>query len=183
MNTGVVAARYAKALLKYVNEAGAGSRVYAQVSVLAGIMTELPQFKAVIDNGEISFADRIGLFESALGEPVAEELASFLRLVMSRRRTDAFSRILYAFITRYRQENNIKSGRLVTAVPVDGLSRRLETLIHDKTGAQVQLVEKTDPSIIGGFVFEIDGYRLDASVERQLKRLRRQLVEKNNRIV
>jgi F-type H+-transporting ATPase subunit delta len=49
--------------------------------------------------------------------------------------------------------------------------------------ADVHLEEKVDDSLIGGFVFELDGLRLDASVERQLERLRSQLVEKNNRIV
>ena len=47
----------------------------------------------------------------------------------------------------------------------------------------MQLEEKVDPDIIGGFIFELDGYRLDASVENHLSRIRRQLVEKNNRIV
>ena len=45
------------------------------------------------------------------------------------------------------------------------------------------IVEKIDPEILGGFVFEMDGYRLDASVESQFRRIRRQLIEKNNRIV
>ena len=78
---------------------------------------------------------------------------------------------------------NIKVGRVVTAAPVDGLKERLEQLFHQRTGAEVQIVEKISPEILGGFVFEMDGYRLDASVESQFRRIRRQLIEKNNRIV
>ena len=65
----------------------------------------------------------------------------------------------------------------------EGLGERLEMLFHDRTGAEVHLEERVNPDIIGGFVFELDGYRLDASVESHLERLRRQLIEKNNRIV
>ena len=42
---------------------------------------------------------------------------------------------------------------------------------------------RVDPSIIGGFIFEIDGLRLDASTAAQLKSVRRQFIEKNRRIV
>ena len=71
----------------------------------------------------------------------------------------------------------------MTAVRNDLLRGRLEDMFHDRTGAEVHLEEKVDPDLVGGFVFELDGYRLDASVANHLERLRRQLIEKNNRIV
>jgi F-type H+-transporting ATPase subunit delta len=77
----------------------------------------------------------------------------------------------------------VKVGTVVTASEIVGLGDRLEELFHEKTGGQVYLEEKVDPDIIGGFIFELDGVRLDASVEGHLARIRRQLVEKNNRIV
>ena len=40
-----------------------------------------------------------------------------------------------------------------------------------------------DESLEGGFVFEVDGYMLDASVRTQMERIRREFIEKNNRIV
>jgi F-type H+-transporting ATPase subunit delta len=40
-----------------------------------------------------------------------------------------------------------------------------------------------DPDLIGGFVFELDGRRLDASVRSQLDRIRRQLVDESSRLV
>ena len=43
--------------------------------------------------------------------------------------------------------------------------------------------ESVDPSLIGGFVLDLEDYRLDASVSRQIEDIRRQLVQKNNRIV
>ena len=71
----------------------------------------------------------------------------------------------------------------MTAAPVDGLKEKLENLFHQRTGAEIQVVEKINPDILGGFIFEMDGYRLDASAWNQLRRIRRQLIEKNNRLV
>ena len=91
--------------------------------------------------------------------------------------------MLWAFIEQYRQENNIKVGSLVTATEIAGLRESLEDQFSENSGAVVFLEEKIDPDILGGFILEMDGYRLDASVESYLARIRSQLVESNNRIV
>lgn len=184
MNEGVIASRYAKALLKYVVETGSGDKVYSQACVLGLRLLEVRQLRYFIENNaELSMERKIELLRSAAGEDLYPELVDFVRLVTDRRRMDCFSRMLYHFIALYRKAMNIKVGRVITAAPVDGLKERLESLFHQRTGSQVHIVENISPEILGGFVFEMDGYRLDASVENQFRRIRRQLIDKNNRIV
>ena len=77
----------------------------------------------------------------------------------------------------------MKLGTLVTALPADGLKEKMEALFRQRTGADVQLEMKVDPEILGGFIFELDDLRLDASVASRFREIRRQLIEKNNRIV
>lgn len=184
MNSGVIASRYAKALLKYVQESGGGEKTYSQACVLGLRLMEIRQLRDFVEkHGEISLEKKTELLKASLGEEPTPELIDFLHLVASRRRMELFSRMLYSFIVQYRKTNNIKVGRLVTAAPVDGLKERLEALFHERTGAEIQIHEKINPEILGGFVFEMDGYRLDASVESQFRKIRNQLIEKNNRIV
>ena len=184
MNSGLIASRYAKAFLKYVQEAGSGEKVYSQVSSLVRIIGELPQMKTYLeDSSDVSLERKLSLLSAALDSSVDEAIAEFLKLVSRHHREEYFHRMLLSFIEQYRVANNIKVGRVVTAVPYDDLGDRLEGILHDRTGAEVHLSEEVNPDIIGGFVFELDGYRLDASVESHLCRIRRQLVEKNNRIV
>ena len=52
-----------------------------------------------------------------------------------------------------------------------------------KTGDEVIIEVDVDPSIIGGFVFDIDDYLVDASVKRQLDVIREQFIERNIRII
>lgn len=184
MNEGVIASRYAKALLKYVAGTGSGDKVYSQACVLGLRLLEVRQLRYFIENNaELSLERKVELLRSAAGEELAPELVDFVSLVIDRRRMEYFSRMLYYFIALYRREMNIKVGRVIMAAPVDGLKERLELLFHQRTGAEVHIEEKISPEILGGFVFEMDGYRLDASVESQFRRIRRQLIEKNNRIV
>lgn len=183
MNSGVIASRYAKAFLKFVQEAGAGDKVYSQVCVLALRMSEIDLLHDFLMAEALPIEKKIELISAALGEAVVPELERFVRLVSVHRRMDHFLRISYAFIYQYRDANGIKVGRLISASPVMGLKERLEELLKMRTGAQVHLEASVNPELIGGFVFELDGLRLDASVESQFRRIRNELVEKNNRII
>lgn len=184
MNSGLIASRYAKAFLMYVQEAGSGEKVYSQVCRLVRVIAELPQMKTYLeDSSDVSLERKLSLLSAALDSSVEGAMVDFLKLVSCHHREEYFHRMLLSFIEQYRVANNIKVGKVVTAVPYDDLGDRLEGIFHDKTGAEVHLTEEVNPDIIGGFIFELDGYRMDASVETQLARIRRQLVEKNNRIV
>ena len=120
---------------------------------------------------------------AALGEEPAGALVRFLKMVSDNRRAELFPRMLLAFVEQYRAACNVKVGSVVMAAEVDGLCGRLEQIFQEKTGARVHLEGSVDPELLGGFIFELDGVRLDASVQGHLARIRRQLVEKNNRIV
>jgi F-type H+-transporting ATPase subunit delta len=184
MNAGIIAARYAKALLKYVQETGNGDKVYAQACVLVLRMEEVALLREYVeDRSEISLVKRISLLQAAVGEPLADELGDFFALVVSRRRYGLTLRMLYSFISQYREAAGIKVGRLITALPVPGLKEKLEKEFGARTGARVSLDEKTDPAIIGGFIFELDGQMLDASVQHQFAVIRKSLIDNNNRIV
>ena len=103
MNAGVIAARYAKALLKYVMETGNGDKVYSQVCVLVLRMEEVRQLREYVEeHSEIGIDKKVSLLETALGEPLAKELVDFLNLVTERKRTGFLLRILYSFISYYR---------------------------------------------------------------------------------
>lgn len=184
MNTGPIAHRYAKALLKFVQETGAGETVYSQAGVLMLRMQELRQLAdAIQKHPELSLERKQTLLESALGVPVAPELRRFIALVHAQGRIEIFERMLYSFIEQYRAANGLKVGRLVTAVPVPGLKEHLESVLGERTGASILLEEGVDPDILGGFVLNIDDLRMDASVEGQFRLLRRRLIDNNNRIV
>ena len=157
MNTGTISARYASALLKYSTETGHETLIYGQVRKLADSLSALPQFRSLIDNPmSVSDTQKFSLLVSALdGEEMAEELQSFI----------------------------IKMSRLITAVPDTELEKRISDIVRERKGDSVLFEHRVDPSIIGGFIFEIDGRRLDASTAAQLKSVRRQFIEKNRRIV
>lgn len=184
MNAGVVSSRYAKALLKYVQESGAGEKVYSQASVLVERMKEFTALEDTIQkHPEIDLDRRLYVIEVALGEPLAPELKRFICLLGKNRRMNYIIRVLQSFISQYRAANGIKEGTLLTAVSLPGLRQAIEEIMHEKTGDRVLLHEDTDESLIGGFILRLDDLRLDASVDSRLRRLRKELIDDNDRII
>ena len=184
MNAGVVSYRYAKALLKFVQETGSGNDVYSQILMLVEQMSASEHFREVLENrADVSLEKKLDLMSAAAEAPLLQETVRFVRLVHERRRLDLLSRMFQSFVEQYREQNNIRTGSLVTAVPVDGLKERLEDLLSRRTGAVVILSEDVNPDLIGGFVLRSGDYVMDASVQGRLRAIRDGLIENNNRIV
>ena len=206
MNTGIIATRYATALLKLVDETGSGELVAAQVQVIEQALDEVPDFRRAVDDPAVAAVQKISLFEASLKDSMAQELHKFLELLIRNGRIGDVRLVLTTFVTEYYRSRHIKRARLVVAdpalldpeptpsdpVPVEGslrqaqrpaLESRLRELIGKETGCELLLEAKVDPSLIGGFVFEVEDMILDASVSRQLDVIRHQFIEKNRRIV
>ena len=206
MNTGIIATRYATALLKLVEETGSGDVVAAQVQVIEKALDEVPEFRRAVDDPAVSVVRKISLFEAALKDSMAQELRKFLELLIRNGRIGDVRLVLTTFVTEYYRSRHIKRARLVVAdpalldpeptpsdpVPVEGslrqpqrpaLESRLRDLVEKQAGCRLILKTEVNPSLIGGFVFEVEDTVLDASVSRQLDFIRRQFIEKNRRIV
>lgn len=206
MNTGIIATRYATALLKLVEETGSGELVAAQVQVIEKALDEVPDFRRAVDDPAVAAVQKISLFEASLKDSMAQELHKFLELLIRNGRIGDVRLVLTTFVTEYYRSRHIKRARLVVAdpalldpeptpsdpVPVEGslrqaqrpaLESRLRELIGKETGCELLLEAKVDPSLIGGFVLEVEDMILDASVSRQLDVIRHQFIEKNRRIV
>lgn len=184
MNTGVVSKRYAKALLDFAMKRGNEEQVYKEMDTLAGHFADVPGLRKAVENPVVSKEAKLKLLvEASGGESVSEETKRFLQLVLDGKREKFLQFMSWSYIDQYRERKHILIGKLTTAVESPTLIRYLEIMGGRQTHSKVEIRANIDPSIKGGFIMELDGYRLDASVETQLKSVKRQFVEKNRRIV
>ena len=157
MSTGIISARYATALLKLVDETGRGRQVYDQVQVMLNDPATVP-------------------------ESLEADLEKFLLLLARNGRMAYLKYILTSFSRMYRDKYGIKLAHLTTVIPAPELEKRLHEIVRSE-GYELVLETGTDSSLIGGFVFTVDDLLLDASARRQIEDIRKQFVEKNNRII
>ena len=186
MNRSLIITRYARALVKYVRETDGGVVVASEARTLAEALSKVPELQRMMEaaGDVISNFDKKKLLQSALGNRLSPELSRFISLVLQNGRSELLQGILRDFVDQYLRSVGVRKAHLVTAKePSERLMQRLKALVKEKTGDDVMIEVEVDPNILGGFIFEIDEYMLDASVKRQLDEIREQFIERNRRIV
>lgn len=183
MNTGVISKRYAKALYEFAGEGGRIKQVYTEMCTLFNSYLQVPELRTALDNPLLSMDEKQKLLCSAAGGNVSTEVQRFVALVLKEHREAFMQFMACSYIDLYRKQNNILEARLITAAPVGKeIEDRMRMMIVKGTQATVEFDTLVEPSIIGGFILDVDFERLDASVASQFRRVRRQLME-NKRIV
>ena len=186
MNRSIVIARYALALVKYVQETGAGPVVASEAERLFRILHDVPDLQDMMAATDdiVSPFDKKKLLQDALGGRLSPELSRFLTLLNRNGRMNMAQEILRDFVTLYFRSIGVRQAKLITAQePSERLLQRLKALVKEKRGDDVVINVTVDPSIIGGFVFDVDEYLMDASVKHQLDKIREQFIERNRRII
>lgn len=184
MNTGIISHRYAKALYSFASESGLEKEVYQEMITLSQSYMEVKELRSVMVNPVVTVADKISLICCAAGGNVSSSFERFVQLVVKENREKFFQFMAVAYIDIYRFNKNIKTGRLITALPVSSaVFERLKKIITDRTHAEVEFQSNIDESLIGGFILDVDTYRIDASVSSQMNAIRREFEQKNSKLV
>ena len=116
------------------------------------------------------------IVESVTNGRVSELTAGFIRLLISKGRETNLPEILTSFISSYKQHKNIHIVKLTSASPLtDSVKEAIVSQVKKSAGfQQIELEEKIDESLIGGFVLQIGDKLVDASVLYDLKNIAKQ---------
>lgn len=180
MDIGIVASRYAKALLRFSSHNQEEQVVYAEMKQLHYSYQKTPQLPVALANPTLSDTQKRALLQAAVqsqeGAPPTRSTTQFVNLVTSHKRTNLMPFIAVSFLNQYEREKKMTSARLVVAAPVGApTEKRLTDLVAQRSGNEnVQLSVSIDPQLQAGFVLEYDDYRMDASLSGWFERLRSQ---------
>lgn len=199
MEVGVLAVRYAKALYDYAHEKGVAEELYVISQMILDSFVSSPTFSRTIEDPLLPKDEKISLMLTSSGLKIDDQAISddlhqnnlvydvlkryFTLLINNRREGYLYSSIRY-YQQIYRKKMNIAVAKIITAVELDNqmeekILSKASTLLHK----QIELKKIVDTKIDGGFILDIDDYRIDASVSTQLKRIKNKLINKNRRIV
>ena len=185
MDIGIIARRYARALLLFACENGHETLVYEQAQQLLFQYNQLPGSAYDRESDGEPYRENKALAQCYRRADTCEELTKFFYLLLEK---SAKSYWLSSCILSYSYIGKRKKyvRKLVTAMPLPGETlNELKALILKRyRGRTVEFNTKVDPDIIiGGGILEIGYWRIDASIAGQLKRVKKQFIEKNRRIV
>lgn len=182
MDQGLIARRYAKAILEVAQEKGQASEMYRLMETMVDSAVAQPGLSETLANPFVPSADKEMLLLNAAGVSKADDaplFADFLNLLSQNGRMDFAAEIGRAFCRLYREQNHIFKVKVTSAAPLEQQTRdRLVDMIQKQVGqGSVDCTFSVDPALIGGFTIDMGSERLDASVKKQLADLRLNLLE------
>lgn len=176
MAIGVISVRYARALLKCAMELNLEDKVYQEMITLADQYNHVPELRSTIDNPMLDKDKKQALLQAACGMNLSELTERFIHLVLHEGRENVMQMMATSYITLYRKQKNIISGRLITATTVTPeVEQKMKQMVQSKSQATVEFQTEVNPDIIGGFILEYDSYRMDASVQTKLNNILKEL--------
>ena len=184
MDKGLIAIRYAKALLKFAETNNKEKKIYELAQFIQAVFIETPGLHAALENPLIPKERKRKFIISACGEHISDLFIKFINLFLENNRQDCLQRIMLQYQDVYNLSKSILRGKLITAVEIDNATAaHLIQAIEHKIEGKIELEKITDPAILGGFILDLDSTRWDASLKRQLNDIKHQYIQRNKRIV
>jgi F-type H+-transporting ATPase subunit delta len=171
-----LAFRYAKSVLDLAIEKGKLEQVYADMELLQQICKGNPDFVNLLKSPVVKSDTKRKIVEAVTNGKISEITAAFNALLISKGRESNLPEITTAFISQYKEHKDIHPVKLTTAVPLtDEVRRVIADQVRKASGYDnIELEEKVDQDIIGGFVLQVGDKLVDASIAYDLTTIARQ---------
>ncbi len=178
MNNPRLAIRYAKSLIDLATEKNQLDEVNADMKFLEKIIKSNPDFVAVLKSPIIKEDKKNKIIESIIAGRVSKLTELFIKLLGVKTRESALPEIVSSFIEQYNAVNGIHRVKITTATPItDDLKNSfIQKITTDNQLKSIELETSVDEKLVGGFVLEMEGKLVDASILRDLKDVQKQFM-------
>jgi F-type H+-transporting ATPase subunit delta len=176
MNDSKISVRYSRALFQSALEKKIIDKVNQDMIFISEIC-RLPETKEFLQSPIIPPSKKSAIFHKMLEGNVEKITMSLVDLVVKNGRENYLPAISRVFISETLKYKGITESVLTTAIKVDSKVRKQITdLISEVFSTKVELEEKIDTDIIGGFILRIDDKYIDASIRNRLRKIRKELL-------
>lgn len=175
----IVASRYAKALLDLAIEKGQLEAVYSDMLSVKDVCEHSREFINFLNSPIIKTDKKASTIKAVFEGKLNPITSGFLAIVTAKRRESVIPGMAHEFIEQYREHKNILTAVITSASGLDAATKQKALdLVKAQAKGEVELIEKIDANIIGGFVLKVGDKQLDRSVSRQLSNLKKELTNK-----
>ncbi len=176
MSQGVIARRYAKALINLAEKdlENTGKNLTA----LADVFSNSAELSEVLSDTKVSSQIKQNVLKEILKKiKVSKLVDTFIRYLLAKRRIVLLPNIERAF-NLFLQEKlgRIEAGITVAQEISEVTVGKLEKAISRYSGKEVTVNITIDPAIIGGIVTRIGSVVIDGSIHTQLNQIRQSII-------
>jgi len=173
-----VANRYAKALFELALEMSLTDQIRKDSELLLEVCAQNNDLVLMLRSPIIKDNKKISVVNEIFSKKLQDLFLKFLTIIINNRREEIIIEIAEQYIDIYKTHNNIVSINIETATQIDIESRQnIISVLEQRTDTKVELTEEVKEELIGGFVLSTEDKQYDASIQRQLKNLRKEFNE------
>jgi F-type H+-transporting ATPase subunit delta len=174
--------RYAKAIMDLAIQKGIDKQVLDDMELFRSVCMENREFVLMLRSPLIQGDKKKQILQSLFKDKMNPLVMEAFALITHKNRSSVLATIGEEYIQLYRRLHNITEVQVITAGPVSEATRSsLLTKIQEllarqagKSNTTISLVEKIDPTLIGGFILKAGDLQYDQSFSESLRRLSQQ---------
>ena len=175
MNNPRLAQRYAKSLVDSAIELNQLDAVHGDILLLQQILKNR-DFVVMLESPIIKSDKKFKVISTITSGKISKVTEIFVHLLCKKNREANLPGIVSSFINQFNTIKGLHTARLTTAWPIsDSLKDTFTQKIKTSSSIDhLQLETVVDESLIGGFVLEMEGKLVDASILRDLNDVKKQ---------
>ena len=164
---------YAEAFLQVANETNQTEEIVSQTKEILLLIGDSPELEKTLSSPILEKELKKKILIQLFSDKINYSLLNLLKLLADRQRIGILVPILERFLEIYRENSNIALATVTSAVELSDEQKDLITqkIISIAGTEKLELVTKTDPSLIGGFVASVGSKVIDASIASQIRKL------------
>jgi F-type H+-transporting ATPase subunit delta len=173
-----IASRYAKSLLDLCIEKGQLDAAQADMVMLKGIMDESRDLRLMLSSPVVKADKKVDILQKLFDGKLNAITMAFITLLTRKGREGFLPEIVTSFLNQLRKHQGITVAEVTSAVALDAGSRaKMMESATKMAGGQVELVEKVDVTLIGGFILKVGDKQIDSAIANRIKALKREFAE------
>ena len=159
-----VSTRYVKSLLGLAVDQNAVEAVHNDMLMFSKVVDSNRDFKLMLGNPIIRHDKKREILEQLFKGKVHALTMAIFDILTKKNREALLADIAKEFHNAYNEYKGIRKATVTTAVPLDPkLRTEFENLVKRHSDKkQVELIEKLDKEMIGGFILNIGDKKIDA---------------------
>lgn len=175
-----IAKRYAKSLLDLSVEQNSLDKTYKDLELILKVYRENRELSAVLRSPIVKFDKKRSILQAIFKGKVGELTLLFLNLICNKNRAAHLRAIAREFMVEYREHKGIQTASITTAVVLSqDMKEEILKIVKDISGKNsIELEEKIDEDIIGGYILKVGDKQINDSIRGRLKDLDVALIDK-----
>ena len=135
------------------------------------------EFAGFLENPLIKSREKTTIVNTLFQGNTDDLTLQFLHLLIENKRENYLKGICLYTIHLHKQKLGIQDAVITTATKISSVHKKeLYDFITKKFKVNIEMQEKTDPEIIGGFILRIADQQINASIHSQLMKIKRELI-------